>query len=44
MSDENYCIYTKKSKDNFVILSLYVDDTLIVSSDKEYVMKIKECL
>lgn len=41
MIDKDYCVYTKGSKDKFVILLLYIDDILIADSDKECVMKIK---
>ena len=34
MIDEDHCVYTKRNKDKFVILSLYVDDILIVGNDK----------
>ena len=44
MIDEDHCIYTKRSKDKFVILSLYVDDILISGNDKEYTNDIKAWL
>jgi hypothetical protein len=40
--DEDHCVYVKRSKDKFVILSLYVDDILLASNNKEYVQTIKE--
>jgi Reverse transcriptase (RNA-dependent DNA polymerase) len=42
MIDEDHCMYVKRSKDKFVILSLYVDNILLVSNNKEYVHTIKE--
>ena len=39
--EKNHCVYIKKSKDKFVILSLYVDDILIVENNKEYILEIK---
>ena len=44
MMDEDHCIYVKRSDDKFVILTLYVDDILLVENDKEYLLTIKECL
>jgi len=44
MIDEDHCVYVKRSKDKFVILSLYVDDILLASNNKEYVQIIKEWL
>jgi Reverse transcriptase (RNA-dependent DNA polymerase) len=40
--DEDHCVYVKRSKNKFVILSLYVDDILLASNNKEYVQTIKE--
>jgi Reverse transcriptase (RNA-dependent DNA polymerase) len=37
-------VYVKRSKDKFVILSLYVDDILLASNNKEYVQTMKEWL
>jgi Reverse transcriptase (RNA-dependent DNA polymerase) len=42
MIDEYHCVYVKRSKNKFVILSLYVDDILLASNNKEYVQTIKE--
>jgi Reverse transcriptase (RNA-dependent DNA polymerase) len=36
--------FVKRSKNNFVILSLYVDDILLASNNKLYVQTIKEWL
>jgi Reverse transcriptase (RNA-dependent DNA polymerase) len=44
MIDEDHCVYVKISKNKFVILSLYVDDILLASNNKEYVQTIKEWL
>jgi Reverse transcriptase (RNA-dependent DNA polymerase) len=44
MIDEDHLVYVKRSKNKFVILSLYVDDMLLVSNNKEYVQTIKELL
>ena len=44
MIDEDHCVYVKRSKEKFVILSLYVDDILLASNNKEYVQIIKEWL
>ena len=41
MIEEDHCVYIKSSKDNFVILSLYVDDILIVGNSKECILEIK---
>jgi hypothetical protein len=44
MIDEDHCVYVKRFKNKFVILSLYVDDILLASNNKEYVQTIKESL
>ena len=44
MIDEDNCVYTKRSKGKFVIMSLYVDDILIAGNDKSFVMEIKAWL
>ena len=44
MINEDHCVYTKRDKDKFIILSLYVDDILIAGNDKEFVKHIKEWL
>ena len=41
MIKEDHCVYIKRSKDKFVILSLYVDDILIAENNKEYIIEIK---
>ena len=44
MIEEDHCVYIKRSKDKFVILSLYVDDILIAGNNKEYILEIKRWL
>ena len=44
MIDEDNCVYTKRSKGQFIIMSLYVDDILIAGNDKQFVMEIKAWL
>ena len=44
MIDEDHCVYTKRDKDKFIILSLYMDDILIAGNDKEFLKGIKGCL
>ena len=44
MTDEDHCVYVKRSEGNFVILSLYVDDILLVGNNLEYLITIKEWL
>ena len=44
MMDENHCVYVKRSDDNFVILTLYVDNILLVGNNVEYLLTIKEWL
>ena len=34
MMEEDHCVYVKRSNDGFVILSIYVDDILLVENDK----------
>ena len=41
MIEEDHCVYIKRSKDKYVILSLYVDDILIAENSKEYILEIK---
>ena len=41
MIDEDHCVYIKRSKDKFIIMSLYVDDILIAGNSKEYVNELK---
>ena len=44
MIDEDHCIYVKKSNEKFVILSLYVDDSLLAENNLEYVKTVKSWL
>ncbi len=44
MIHEDHYVYSKWSKDKFVILSLYVDNILIVGNDSQYLKTIKGCL
>ena len=44
MIDEDHCVYIKKHKDKYVLLSLYVDDILIARNDLEFVQTIKRWL
>ena len=44
MISENNYVYIKRSKDQFVILSLYIDDILIVRSNMKFVNIIKNWL
>ena len=38
MIDEDHCVYVKRSRDNFLILSLYVDDILLARNNKEMIV------
>lgn len=42
MTHEDNYVYIKRSNYKFLILSLYVDNILIVASDIKYVKEIKE--
>ena len=44
MIDEDHCVYIKKYKDKYALLSLYVDDILIARNDLEFVQTIKRWL
>ena len=35
MIEKDHCVYVKRSKGNFLILSLYVDDILLDENDNE---------
>ena len=37
MMEEDHCVYVKRSNNHFIILSLYVDDILIVGNDKKFI-------
>ncbi|KAL0350110.1 UNVERIFIED_CONTAM: Retrovirus-related Pol polyprotein from transposon TNT 1-94 [Sesamum radiatum] len=38
MVEEDYCVYVKRSEKNFLILSLYVDDILLVGNNIEMIV------
>jgi hypothetical protein len=42
--EEDHCVYTKRSKGSFIILSLYVNDILLASNDTEMIVATKEWL
>ncbi|KAH9678644.1 Integrase catalytic domain-containing protein [Citrus sinensis] len=44
MIEEGHCVYVKRSKDDFAILSLYVDDILLAVNNKEFVKTVKDWL
>ena len=44
MIEEDHCVYTKRSKGSFIILSLYVDDILLAGNDVEMIVATKEWL
>ena len=41
MIEEDHCVYVKRSKGSFIILSLYVDDILLASNDMEMIFTAK---
>ena len=41
MIEEDHCVYIKQDKDKYALLSLYVDDILIVRNDLEFVQTTK---
>ena len=41
MIDEDHCVYIKQYKDKYALLSLYVDDILMVGNNLEFVQTIK---
>ena len=41
MIEEDHCVYVKRSKGSFIILSLYVDDILLASNDMEMIIATK---
>ena len=41
MIKEDYCVYVKRSKGSFIILSLYVDDILLADNDMEMIIATK---
>jgi hypothetical protein len=42
MIEEDHCVYVKRFEGSFIILSLYVDDILLVGNNKEFIKTIKE--
>ena len=44
MIEEDHCVYAKRSKDSFLILSLYVDDILLAGNDMELIVATKKWL
>ena len=41
MMEEDYCMYVKWSNEDFLVLSLYVDDILLDGSDMELIVAFK---
>ena len=41
MIEEDHCVYVKRSKGSFIILSLYVDDILLACNDMEMIIATK---
>ena len=41
MIEEDHCVYVKRSKGSFIILSLYVDDILLADNDMEMIIATK---
>src|SRR5881628_1481517 len=41
MIEQDHCVYLKRSKARFLILTLYVDDILMASNDKKLVSETK---
>ena len=44
MIEEDHCVYAKRSKDSFLILSLYVDDILLAENDMKLIVATKKWL
>ena len=44
MIEEDHCVYVKRSKKSFLILSLYVDDILLAGNDMDMIVATKEWL
>ena len=44
MVKEDHCVYIKRHKDAFTILTLYMDDILLAANSKEFVKIIKDWL
>jgi hypothetical protein len=41
MIEEDHCVYVKRSKGSFIVLSLYVDDILLAGNDKDMIVATK---
>lgn len=41
MIEEDHCVYVKRSKGSFIIMSLYVDDILLAGNDKDIIVATK---
>ena len=41
MIDDDHCVYSKRNKCNFVIISLYVYDKMIAGNDMELINEVK---
>ena len=41
MVEEDQCVYVKRSKENFFILSMYVDDILLAGNNIEMIVATK---
>lgn len=39
MIDEDHCVYVKQNKKLFVIITLYMDDILLASNNKNFTVK-----
>ena len=44
MMEEDHCVYLKRSNNGFVILSLYVDNILLVGNNEEMIDNAKRWL
>ena len=44
MMEEDHCVYSKRSNNHFIILSLYVDDILIAGNYKKLIYVTKKWL
>jgi hypothetical protein len=44
MMEEDHCVYSKRSNNSFIILSLYVNDILIAGNNKEMIDTTKKWL
>ena len=44
MMEKNHCVYLKRSNSSFVILSLYIDNILLVGNSKEMIDTVKRWL